>query len=337
METADLSREREIVLERFYELSPAEQLATYLAVRDYLAARLTLVKRDTVVEERAASLDIFKQVAEHLSLATGVGPTPAEFDAACRVLGLPWNRSRVKRAWGRWRFGKDAFLGEDHDSAPRRRARGAVGDKRRRSEAPVRAVRLWLATEPAKLTWSDYRKWAREYNAELGPSDLPVGVDPHNLTRPMGIRWRDLVRHAAGEISLDEARPSLTRDQTRYCRGPHDLVGMAEIQPIFGGSQWKAQSHAAKHSFPGAVIDLPAGRLWLRSDVEAYAQKRAFPERTTNELRSDYLTADEVASVTGLAVSTVRRGFRKFPETAVSLGSIRLWLRSEVVAWLNLP
>lgn len=169
-----MTREREIVLQRFLELEPAEQFAAYRAMRDYLGSRLKPIKRDGSVEERATSLDVFKQVAEHLSLDDGVAPTPAQFDAACRLLGLDWNRSRGGRAWGRWRFGRDVFLGHDHESAVRRQIRHAVGDRRRRTEAPLRGVRLWLLTKPADRTRSSYRAWARNYNADLGEGDLRV-------------------------------------------------------------------------------------------------------------------------------------------------------------------
>lgn len=333
MASDPLSREREIVLQRFVELSPADQLQTYRAMRDLLAARLTLVKRDDAVEERAASLDVFRRVAEHLELPDGVAPTPVQFDAVCRELDLGWNRSRVGRAWGRWRFGKDAFLGHSHDSAVRRRLRRAVGDRRRRHEAPLRAIRLWLATEPAGRSWGAYSAWAREYNSELQDGALPVVQNAHGLSGQLGMRWPDIVRYVAGEITLAEGRPPIKKVRERYCRGPHDLVALGDVASILGCAKWTATSHAAKHSFPEAVVDLPGARLWLRSDVEAYSQKKPFPERQENELRSVYMTADEAADAAGISPYTIRHGHRKFPEAAVRLGAVKLWLRSEVEAW----
>jgi hypothetical protein len=327
------TREREIVLERFLELSPSEQLAVYRAVRDLLGARLALVKKDKVVEERATSLDVFKRVADHLALADGVAPTPAEFDAACRELDLDWNRSRVSRAWGRWRFGKEAFLGDSHDSIVRRRIRHTV-DRRRRREAPLRGIRLWLAAAPGDRGRRAYEAWAREYNSDLRERQLPVSVSASNAASAFGIRWVDLVRHAAGEITLDEARKPRTPRQRRYSRGPHDLVALKDIGEILGVSLAVASYTARrKPGFPTPVIELGHARLWVRGDVEAYAAGDRFPTRRPNELRNLYVTANEAARATGLGVLAVRSGRHGFPEPAVQLRSVSLWLRSEVDAW----
>jgi len=328
-----LSREREIVLQRFLELTPADQFQTYRAIRDLLAARLTLAKKDDAVEERGTSLDIFKRVTEHLELPDGVAPTPAQFDAVCGELDLGWNRSRVGRAWGRWRFGKEAFLGHDHDSAIRRGVRRAISDGRRRHEAPLHTIRLWLATNPANRGWRAYTVWARDYNSELQEGDLPVVQSASNFSLQLGMRWPDLVRYAANEITAAEARPPIKQVIKRYCRGPYDLVTRADLVSILGCSKWTAGEYAAQHSFPLAVVVLPGARLWIRSDIKAYSKKRPFPERRENEFRSVYMTADEAAEAAGVPLTAVRRGHRDFPEAAVSFGAVKLWLRSEVEAW----
>jgi predicted DNA-binding transcriptional regulator AlpA len=327
-----LSREHEIVLQRFLELSPVEQLETYRAMRDLLGARLRLVKRDDTVEERAASLGIFSRVAAHLHLPEGTAPTPTQFNAVCRELDLGWNSSRFIRAWGRWRFGKDAFLGQDHDSAPRHNLHRTVGHKLRRHEAPLRAVRLWLATEPTERSWGAYGDWAREYNSDLKSGDLPVNQTAANLAAQMGMMWPDLVRYAAGEIQLGEARPRIKKVRKHYCRGPHDLVATGDLAAILDCPKPTASRHAARHAFPQPVLDLPGGRLWVRSDVEAYSQERKVPERRRNEFRSFYMTAAEVAKALGVSERMVRDRGAHLPEPVLNLGTVTLWLSSEVEA-----
>jgi hypothetical protein len=294
-----MSREREIVIQRFLELGPREQFAAYRAMRDYLGAKITLVKRDDAVQERAESLEAFKQVAAHLGLAADAAPTPAQFDAACRELDLGWNRSRVKRAWGRWRFGKEAFLGDDHDTAVRRDLHHSVGGRRRHHEAPERAIRLWLKTKPVDRGWRAYTAWAKEYNANLTAGELPVTLHAHHLARKLGTGWKDAVRSVAGEISGGEVQPVRKRKIEMFCRGPHDLVALGQVAAILGCTDTYASKQAAAKRFPSAVIDLPNGRLWVRQDITAYAANKAFPERTVNELRDVYFTLADAVNATG--------------------------------------
>jgi predicted DNA-binding transcriptional regulator AlpA len=330
--SGQISRAREIVLHRFLELEPKEQLETYRDIRDYLGARLVLVKRDNAVEERAESLDVLSRVVTHLELPEGVAPTPAQFDRVSRELNLGWNRSRVTRAWGRWRLGKDAYLGGDHDSATRRRIRRPI-DRRRRYEEPLRGVRLWLETDPPARTARDYMAWAREHNANLDQGALRVRVSGALIASSSGMTWKDLLRVAVGEIAAADARPSKKRPVKVYSRSPHDLVSRQDVARILGVTETAINDHIGKSYFPTAVIDLPSKRFWVRADVEAYRDDRPIPVRQPNELRHAYMTVAEVSAATEMPERSVHKRLRGLPEPVLS-GRVSVWLRDEIERWL---
>src|SRR5581483_118193 len=320
MAVSERSREREIVLQRFLELDPREQLATYREIRDCLADRLTLVKRDVRVEERAQALEIFQRVADELGLAEGSAPSPDQFDAACRQLGVSW------------RFAKDAFLGNDHDSVKRRQLRTASGGRRRRYEAPRRSIELWLRSKPTDRTFRSYTAWAHDYNSNLKDGELPVTTAAHHVARKLGLSWQDAVAVVAGEIEPVAGRPIRRKAKQFICRGPFELVSMTEAAEILGCTTTWLAKLSTWQRFPTPVIDLPRGRLWIRQDIEAYGAERPFPRRERNEARHLYLVGAEVTELTGLTEAAfIRRP--GFPEPAVRMGRVRLWLREEVVAW----
>jgi predicted DNA-binding transcriptional regulator AlpA len=333
---AALSDEREHLLQRFFALAPREQLAAYRAIRDYLATRIHETKRDRLVETRAAALDALASVASHLKLEPGVAPTPREFDAGARDLGLDWNRSRVARAWGRWRFAKEAFAGGRlRDSADQRARRRATAGRARTQEAALVAVRLWLATHPPKETVRDYEAWAEEHNDKLAPGDLPL-PNATTIRKRIPITWRDIIRVGRDEITVKQGRPPREHVRRRHAHGEHHLISVLGVSEILAhGDGYDIRKEISKPSFPRPVVALNRVRLWLRDDVVAYKKGRPFPERKQNELRYLYLTTPEVLQATGLSRSGLGNGAHGVPSPAIQAGSINLWLRSEVDAWLK--
>lgn len=334
--------EREVALQRFFALSPKEQLVVYRAMRDHLAARLRETKRDRVVEERAAAIAALEVVTGHLKLASGVAPTPTQFDAAARALdlrcerGRRWNRSRVGRAWGKWRFAKETFLGRGlPDSSDQRARRRAVAGRARTQEAALVAIRLWLATKPAKETVRDYETWSEEHNDVLKAGELPL-PNATTIRKRIPITWPDILRFARDEISLEQGRPPREHVRRRHVHGDHNLVSAAGVREILTGPAREQVKHVlSKPSFPTPVVVLNRVRLWMRDDVIAYEEGRPFPERTENELRRIYLATPEVMKAVGLSRSGLEHGAYGIPSPAIKAGSINLWLRSEVEEWLK--
>jgi len=332
---AALTDERELVLRRFYALGPREQLVAYRQIRDYLAARVHETKRDRVVKARADALDALHAVAAHLNLEAGVAPTPREFDDAARKLGLDWNRSRVARAWGRWRFAKDAFLGRRlRDSADQRASRRAWAGRAPTQEAALVAVRAWLASGPSRETVRDYGAWVEEQNDLRAPSELPL-PNATTVRRRLGATWSDIIRAARHEITLEQARPPRKHVRRRHARGEHDLVSAIGVGEILGrGGRNDIRREMANPSFPTPVVVLNRVRLWLRDDVVAYGEGRPFPVRKENELRHAYFTTTETMKATGLSRSGLDQGARRVPAPAINAGNVRLWLRTEVDDWV---
>jgi predicted DNA-binding transcriptional regulator AlpA len=334
--SASLPRERESCLQHFFALPPQDQLVAYRAIREHLGRRIHETKRDRLIEERTAALEAMRRVAAHLDLEDARAPTPREFEVAARELALGFSRSRVQRAWGRWRFAKEAFLGHVPESAVQRDVRLAATGPRQKSLSPLESVRRWLATKPRRHSGASYCAWAREYNERRAVGEPPVAPKAPEIAASLGMHWPDVVRLAGGEIRVEDARPVRHATHQRHCRGPHDLVSFREVKEMLGETKTSVAFRITHRAdFPNPVISTKSHRLWLRSDVEAYRGNRPFPHRDGNELRPLYLTRAEVMAATGLSWEQVRTGARGLPKAAVCLGSAHLWLRSEVEEWLG--
>lgn len=330
-----VSSNLQFVLDRFYTLNAREQLLAYRACRDYLAARVGETKRDGVIAERAGAIEALEAVAKHLKLPPGRAPTPTEFDEAARVLGLDWNRSRVTRAWGRWRFAKSAFLGEPmSESSDQRDQRLGPRRRKRRHEGHLDGVQLWLKTKPQSFSIDSYNAWAKDYNERANGAPLVV-TRGNSVSIALGLTWRDAVRFAKGEITQAEGRPPGKRPRQQFSRGPYDFVSQRHLSQMFGKDDYALGRVLSSPGFPPPALVMQRVRLWVRQDIEAFQNGRPFPERDPKEIRALYLTRKEVAALTGLTMDSVSYGQRGVPGAAVYVGPVQLWLRSEVETWLK--
>jgi hypothetical protein len=50
-----------------------------------------------------------------------------------------------------------------------------------------------------------------------------------------------------------------------------DVVGVAEAAEIMGWDKRRVVTYIDRGSFPEPITSLASGRIWLREDVEAYA------------------------------------------------------------------
>ena len=54
----------------------------------------------------------------------------------------------------------------------------------------------------------------------------------------------------------------------------HHLMGVAEIAKLLGVSRQRVNAIVATHpDFPDPEVELAAGRIWKREDVECWARK----------------------------------------------------------------
>jgi predicted DNA-binding transcriptional regulator AlpA len=53
-----------------------------------------------------------------------------------------------------------------------------------------------------------------------------------------------------------------------------DLVGVAEAAAILGWDKRRVFTYISRGSFPEPVVHLASGRVWRKTDVEAYARER---------------------------------------------------------------
>lgn len=323
---ASVSPELEAAVAQVTSLTTADQLQLFELLRERLSSEVAETSSDLKALKRADALKVLAEVADHLG-KPGEMPTPDEFDATAAKIAPSWNRSKVIRAWGKWRFAKSAYLrGEVRTTGETRKLLSVVGTSKARSpESYVVFVRKWLDTNPSGTFKRDYQAWVKKYNETLKEGDDPA-PSVYRVYSKLRITWEDVVRVARGEITLAEARPTQARDRKLVCEGPHDLVSITEIQEKLGCTRPTANTKTRKPGFPVPVFSTGRVRLWMREDVEAYLEGESFPKREEDELGDEYLRVIEVADRLGVAeVSVASYTVRHLPRPTVNLGGVRLW------------
>lgn len=321
-------------MRRFYELSPAAQLAVWAAARTYLGAAAEPAEVDAVLVERHVALDVMRAVCIELGLADGVSPTARQFDASSVARERGWSSGRVAKAFGRWRFACDLLL----DRTRRRSAiqRAAMRASRRgvfrERDDYLRGVRLWLRQAQEASCALDYDAWRKEYNDRRAADELPL-VSYSRLRQVFECSWDDVKKLAVGELQPDDAAPRRPRRPRVIRHGPHDLISFGDVRRMLGLGLSAARNETRSPHFPPPAYIHPRGarnRLWQRTDVQAYVDGKPVPKREPNHLEPLYLDAVAVARMLRLAViSVTTRSSARVPEPAVSLGGLQLWLRDQ--------
>jgi hypothetical protein len=309
-----------IALPMVSRLAALDQLTTLVAV--------TATPEETARDERAEALRIMRLVVD----GSERPPTSKDFDASDVARSKGWSSRRVTRAWGRWRFAAQAYSGRGlRTSATERSAlRASRASGPRKEWEYKRGLRLWLETAPETRTGDDYDGFRRRYNAARKP-ERPL-VSYSRLRQVFDCRWEDLIAVAEGRLALANAprRPTKT-PRPRLC-GPHDLIGLAEVQRILDLGRTAARNTTYRAQFPRPAYVQPRGprtRLWRRDEVVAYAAGRATPAQ--GDLQATYMDAKAVAETLGLACITVTtRSSPRVPEPAVQVAGLQLWLRDDV-------
>lgn len=331
---------RDEVLRAFHRLPTREQLEVYEEIRDFLDLPHRVTQSGKLADEKRDSLRAIGSVAGMLSLAPGVTPSAARFNALARKAAPGWNTSRVSRAWGSWRFACEAFAGATPRLSPLQEARrSATVHARRTTGDYVAGVREWLLTKPAGERKGDYDAFVAIRNE----SDRPPFVTATTLTRTLGLSWDDLKRVARDELSLADASGRVHATRELSNRSSYDLVALAQVVGMVGGHEIRAKELMAAPGAPAAVYvdESRALRLWYRSDVSAYLAQQPFPKRVRNELGSVLLNTRQVAALLELSPRsvtsyiTMKQRKHLLPGPAVAAGGIHLWLRPEVEDWLK--
>jgi hypothetical protein len=322
-------------MRRFYELSPAGQLAAWLAARAYLGSAAESTEADDELEERHAALGVMRAVCTELSLPEGAAPTARQFDSSTVARDGGWSSARVTGAFGRWRFACDQLLDRTRRRSATQRAavRASRRGVQRERDDYLRGIRLWLSTTDAASCALDYDAWRSEYNESRAEGEPPL-VSYSRLRQVFHCSWDDLKKLALGELTPEGAGARASRRPRVVRHGPHDLIAFGEVRSLLGLGLTAARNETRSPRFPAPAYTHPRGarnRLWLHSDVQAYLRGEPGPRREANHLQELYLDAVAVAHLLKLAVISVStRSSPRVPEPTVSLGGLQLWLRDQI-------
>lgn len=257
--------ELEHVMRGFFALSAKDQRRAFVQIRDFLgAAAPAETSADRAVAEQAEALDVLARVATHLNLPEGEVPTVNAFDAACRELQLPWTRSRVIRAWGRWRTACAAFSEREvpltaRQVAYHRRFRGRLTHHR----PALDALRLFVQSNPPKERKQDYDRWVREQNDRLSENE-PLFPTAQTALNRLRLTWIDALRVARGEVELADLPKRDGPHHESWVSGPHDLISIRFVMELFGIPRARAEGRAREEEFPTPVAIIGSTRGWLR-------------------------------------------------------------------------
>jgi hypothetical protein len=324
-------QELETVLRRFGDLTTRAQLRAFEVIREYLGEEIKETEADREIDERQAALEVMRRVAEELGLPEGQAPTTTQFDEVSKRLGLGWSTSRVGRAWVKWRFACEAFIGYRVRRTARHRAlMTANTGKRRAHEDYLTAIRLWLDTNPPAVLTEAYNDWAREFNEAL-PTGQPPVMGWDTIDRVLRVSFADVIRAARGEIELSDCPRKGSDHRKEY--GP--LVSANWIAGERDLTDHQARHITSRHDFPKPVVKLSGNRAWLKEDVEAYFNGRPFPEREELELQDEFMSMADLAAVMGKPPDRLKSQTMRRPEQAGLVGRKRYWRRDEVERWLK--
>ena len=90
----------------------------------------------------------------------------------------------------------------------------------------------------------------------------------HILDAPMFVEVTATSRRGC----LRELREAVGDDATITVEVVPDLVGVAEAAEIMGWDKRRVITYIDRGHFPEPIASLAGGRIWLREDVEAYAE-----------------------------------------------------------------
>ena len=71
---------------------------------------------------------------------------------------------------------------------------------------------------------------------------------------------------------LDELRKAIGDDVVLTVEGVPELVGVSEAADIMGWDKRRGITYIDRGHVPEPIASLAGGRIWLREEVEAYAQ-----------------------------------------------------------------
>jgi predicted DNA-binding transcriptional regulator AlpA len=323
-------QELEAALQRFADLSSRAQVEAFSLMREYLDGGIKETRLDHQIARRKDALDALRQVSADLGLPKGQAPTTTQFRETAKRLGLDWSVSKVGRAWGKWRFACEAYVG--HRLRRTARQQGVLDahtGKRRVCEDYITGLRLWLETHPVAETMKAYEKWTREFNEVVPHNQKPVcgwATIGHNLR----IGFHDALRVARGEVALVDV-PKRHSDHTQE-RGP--LASTHWIAGEYGLSPHHSVNVPRRPDFPKPVVKLSGTHMWLKEDVHAYFANKPFPSRQEFELQDEYLSLAELAALMGKKPRMISQD-TLLPKPAGIAGNRRYWQRGEVGRWLQ--
>ncbi len=350
------SSELEEAIRRFVQLAPEDQFELYEQARDHLGELPDgHDARAVAIRYRYEALEAIGKVARHLGLPDKQAPTVQQFEATSKELGLEFSKSKVIRAWGRWRFASQAFVGGylAYSAAQATRKR-EVEWYDKGYEEPIEAVRRWLATKPPKETVKAYAAWAEEQNrgAKPGARKLPIY---EAIRQRVGCNWADTVKIARGERTTKEARAeptkglSIAANRNRHFANKWelrrdalkrlpDLVALGDITRLLGTTKKRATRRCQASGFPKPVQTTTQGhRFWLREEVEAHLAGRNRASADRARARS-LMQSPDVAKRLNIGAGKmksdlVRKRWHAIPPPSMKHAQVSFWLETEVIAW----
>ena len=319
---------------RLLELPRSQQVRAYNELRTYLAIKPAIYDDvERKLEREGAAYKALRDASEHLGICDRALKV-REFKAAIAALGRSseWSSEKMIRLFGSWRAAVESYAGRPPVSPEQAAMRSHLGGRRRTHEDYLTAVRLWLATDPPKVTVGDYADWARRTNGMRRPTD-PVMPAAQTVRAGLARSWPDILRVARGEVSLDDTEARSVSKNADRTDGPDFLIGLTTVAGILSLNVTTAIGKTRSEGFPPVALTLDGCSVWLKEDVEAYAAEQQRTDWPQRSLAERYCSRREVANLLCLHPLRVGRRGVPGPKPIGMAGNRNYWLREDVERW----
>lgn len=333
----DFSAELLEVVQQALKLREADQLRLLGALAQSVqgARRLTDVEREALRRAEAIeSLDVATtELRRRGALAGDELPSAGQYRDLEAELELPLSLAQVTRAFGLWRFAKQAYGGEWVPGGRLAAQLESEVHRRHTEDEHLRGLSRWLESRPVIRTQGAYDDFARAANQHLGGSGRRLALS-RNIVDALRIRWSQALRVVKGELSLADAQARFAEEQVQDASS-RELVGKDGVAALLGLSKAQAFRSTRTADLPKHVARVSGRRVWRSADIEAYREGQ---QVTSETLTEEIVDSEELSRRLGrsrkwIASQARLERFHLVPKPAGQVSQAYYWWRSDVLEW----
>lgn len=256
-----------------------------------------------------------------------------------------WKARRVGRAFGKrrgWRLANNELVGAPMSPSAIQRSLERGTMRGRHHEDQMEGIRIWLRRRPGSRMPVDYENFVGDYNDDVrrqrrrNAKPLVSGgtiraAFPH-------IAWDVIVGWADAGHSTKAARKLAKRWYAEQPAPDGLLVAAGELALLTDRVRQNLKSVASDPRFPAVAAIVSGTKVWLRTDVVAFASGRRVPAREHLFMADMVIDVAGMAARFGVTAVAIRQRVHNekwhlLPSPAGRAGGKPYWLTEQVLRW----